>query len=681
MYICIVKALELTILSLAMIILSPAVRISAKTESDSLILQRVLTYRENMPDSADTLRTNVYLRYYFKTEKRNFMLMAIPSMFAISRGRREYAGETYSNIKIKDNVITESVRQLNTGTIPHHRYAMTTALRYLSPNVYNVTMFGNQVLSPFNKYNVKLYRYDITLLTDNRAEIVFRPKRHNTQLISGSAVVAKDSGRIIRMKFNGEYDMVNFNVDVTMDKDGIRSMLPKICDIDVKFHFIGNKIKASYHSVYDNPIFLPDSIVNSHDRELMAEVRPAPLPETFEYLYQKDDSARSVTDTVKIKKEEKKWKKLLWNSFGDYVINRTTGNFGINDQGAFRISPILNPLYLSYSGRRGITYKLRMNGSYRFTMNTDLSLEINAGYSFKQHQFYFNAPMRFYYNRRRNGFIGIEVGNGNRITNSSIVEQVKNESLDSIKWDQMDLDYFKDSYVKFVTNYDISDKWSIQPGFIYHRRSAVNKAGFEIAGRPVEYYSLAPSLQLQFRPSGWNGPIITADYERGMRIGKADMDYERFEFDFSWKRQFYRLRSLSMRFGNGFYTSKSHNSYFLDYVNFKEENIPGGWDDDWTGEFQLLNSNWYNASEYYVRGNVTYESPLMILSRIPYIGRLMETERIYMNVLFVEHLHPYVEYGYGFTNRFFSMGIFMATRNQTFDGFGCRFGIELFRDW
>ena len=171
-----------------MIILSPAVRISAKTESDSLILQRVLTYRENMPDSADTLRTNVYLRYYFKTEKRNFMLMAIPSMYAISRGRREYAGETYSNIKIKDNVITESVRQLNTGTIPHHRNAMTTALRYLSPNVYNVTMFGNQVLSPFNKYNVKLYRYDITLLTDNRAEIVFRPKRHNTQLISGSAV-------------------------------------------------------------------------------------------------------------------------------------------------------------------------------------------------------------------------------------------------------------------------------------------------------------------------------------------------------------------------------------------------------------------------------------------------------------------------------------------------------------
>ena len=82
-----------------------------------------------------------------------------------------------------------------------------------------------------------------------------------------------------------------------------------------------------------------------------------------------------------------------------------------------------------------------------------------------------------------------------------------------------------------------------------------------------------------------------------------------------------------------------------------------------------------------MRANVTYESPLMVLSRIPYVGRLMEIERIYMNVLFVEHLHPYIEYGYGFTNRFFSMGVFMATRNTQFDGFGCRFGFELFRDW
>lgn len=665
----------------AMLLWLYASGISARVESDSLILQRVLTYKRSLPVTMDGIHTNIYIRYYFKTERRNFTLMAIPSMYAISRGNREYAGETYSTIYIKDNVVKESSRQLNTGTIPRYKNTMTTMLKYLLPDIYNVTILDNQILSPFNEHNLNLYRYDITPLTDNRAEIVFRPKRYNTQLISGSAIVDRKTGRIIKVGFNGEYDMVNFHVNAEMGKDGLRSLLPKTCDIDATFHFIGNKIKASYHSVYDNPIFLPDSIVNSHDGKLMAEVRPDPLPETILGVYARSDSIKSKADTVKVKKEESKWKKILWNSFGDYVINRTKGNFGAKDQGAFRISPILNPLYLSYSGRRGVTYKLKMNGSYKFSMNRDISIEFKAGYSFKQNQFYFNIPIRFNFNKRRNGYIGFEIGNGNRITNSNIVEQIKHESLDSIDWDKMELDYFKDFYIKFMVNYDLSKKWSVKPGMVYHRRSAVNTAGFVAANRPTTYYSLAPSLEIQFRPSGWNGPIITADYERGVRIGSADMDYERFEFDVSWKKKFYSLRSMSLRFGSGFYTSKSRNSYFLDYTNFRDENIPGGWNDDWTGEFQLLNSNWYNVSEYYVRTNVTYESPLMIFSRIPYIGRLMEMERIYMNVLFVDHLHPYIEYGYGFTNRFFSMGFFMATRNREFDGVGFRFGFELFRDW
>lgn len=654
----------------------------ADNKSDSLILQRVLTYKQSVAEEVDAIHTNIYLRYYFKTDKRNITLVAIPSMYAISRGHREYAGETYSNIYIKNNTIAEATRQLNTGTIPHHRSAMTTMMKYLMPNIYDITVLDNQILSPFNYYNTALYKYDITYLTDSRVEIAFRPKRHNTQMISGTAIADRGTGRIIRVRFNGEYDMINFHVNAVMGKDGLHSLLPKTCDIDATFHFLGNKIQASYHSVYDNPVSLPDSITDSHDTSMMDEVRPDPLPEKFKAIYIKYDSINNKADSVEKKKEDKRWDQMLWDIFGDHIINRTKGNFGADGRGAFRISPILNPLELSYSGRRGVTYKLKINGSYSFSLNRELSLSFNSGYSFKQHQLYFRLPVRFTYNKKRNGFAEIEIGNGNRITNSNIVEQIKNETLDSIDWNKMNLDYFKDFYIKLHANYDISEKWSLQPGAVYHKRSAVNKTGFDIAKRPVKYYSFAPSLQIQFRPYGWKGPVFTADYERGIKnILNADMDYERFEFDASWKKQFHSLRALSLRTGSGFYTSKSRNAYFLDYTNFRDENIPGGWNDDWTGEFQLLNSNWYNASEYYIRTNTTYESPLMLLSRIPYIGRLMEMERIYINTLFVEHLHPYIEYGYGFTNRFFSIGVFLATRNKDFDGFGCRFGFELFRDW
>ena len=72
--------------------------------------------------------------------------------------------------------------------------------------------------------------------------------------------------------------MVNFHIKAEMGKKGVRSLLPKTCDIEASFHFVGNKIKASVHSVYDNPIFMPDSIVDSHDERMMAKVRPTPLP-------------------------------------------------------------------------------------------------------------------------------------------------------------------------------------------------------------------------------------------------------------------------------------------------------------------------------------------------------------------------------------------------------------------
>ena len=142
-----------------------------------------------------------------------------------------------------------------------------------------------------------------------------------------------------------------------------------------------------------------------------------------------------------------------------------------------------------------------------------------------------------------------------------------------------------------------------------------------------------------------------------------------------------RLQALSMRAGLGFYTQKDRDAFFLDYSNFRENTLSGGWNDDWSGEFELLNRNWYNSSNYYLRGNLTYESPLLLLSWLPIVGRFMETERLYMSVLSVTHLHPYVECGYGFTTRLFSIGVFAANMNGKFDWVGCKLGFELFRDW
>jgi hypothetical protein len=247
----------------------------------------------------------------------------------------------------------------------------------------------------------------------------------------------------------------------------------------------------------------------------------------------------------------------------------------------------------------------------------------------------------------------------------------------------MKLDYFKDMNLKMSANYDILDhSISLQAGFVTHRRSAVEKSGLKAANKPTSYRSFAPFLEIQYRLFGKDGPVITTQYEQGIKgICKSDVRYERYEFDGQYVNKMPCMQTLQMRCGFGFYTDRSHGDYFLDYTNFHENYIPTGWNNNWSGEFELLDPNWYNASKYYMRANVAYESPLMILSFIPRIGNFIEKEKLYGSLLGVHNLWPYAEFGYGFVNRIFSAGIFCGVSRQHFEGFGLKIGFELFNNW
>lgn len=187
-------------------------------------------------------------------------------------------------------------------------------------------------------------------------------------------------------------------------------------------------------------------------------------------------------------------------------------------------------------------------------------------------------------------------------------------------------------------------------------------------------------IGLKFQPWLNNGPTLSIDYERAIKgVMNSDLEYERWEFDAQWKKKIPGLRVLNLRAGGGFFT-KSGN-YFVDYVNFRDENLPGGWDDNWSGDVQLLRSREYNRSDYYIRSNVSYETPMMFATWIPYLGKYIEKERFYLSNVLLEHSRPYYELGYGFTNRYISVGAFASFRNTTFDRAGVEVEIELFRRW
>jgi hypothetical protein len=352
-----------------------------------------------------------------------------------------------------------------------------------------------------------------------------------------------------------------------------------------------------------------------------------------------------------------------------------------SDKAEIYLTPIINPLYVRYSGSRGFSYKMRLYTRYTFSAHRYLTFEPTFGYNFKQRQFYFTAPLRMTYNPKRNGYAEIIWGNGNRISNSTVMDQINHEHRDTIDFNDKDMDKFTDNHLQVFNNIMIFDWFDIESGVVYHQRVALNKDLMRYYDVPTVYRSFAPMIGLKFSPWLNGGPTFAIDWERSIKgIFQSNINYERWEFDAQWKKKLPGLRVLNLRAGYGFYTDKNEN-YFLDYANFRDNNLPEGWDDDWSGDFQLLNSRLYNESDFYLRCNVSYESPLLLATWTPYVGKYIEKERFYISNVIVGHTRPYTEIGYGFTNRYISVGLFASFMNTHFQKFGISFDFELFKRW
>lgn len=601
-------------------------------------------------------------------------------MYSIARGNRNYIGENIGRISFKAIDDYRIDQKTLKSTIPHNRKAMDVMMRFIIPNLYGISLFDKYMLSPFNFSNRIFYRYRISISDEGRACVNFTPKLNNTQLVKGFAIIDRYTGKIIHTRFSGEYDMVTFEVNAYMgDDDTPYALLPTRCDSKAVFKFMGNELRVRFYANFECKVPDIDSIDDKKAESIIDSVRPDPLERIEESIYREhiqENIAKDSAQATVVKRKNKMLKKT-WDIVDDYILS---GQDASNDNASVTLSPLFNPLYLSYSHSHGLAYKMDIGARYIFAPDRYITFTPRLGYNFKIKKFYFNAPLRYTFDAKRNGWVELTWANGNRITNSSVLEIIQEENRDTIDFSSLNLDYFDDEMVSLSGNMQITKHLEMALGFVYHLRSAVNRHEMEQLGKPSEYRSFAPMVTLTFRPHP-EGPTFTANYERGLtNILQSNIKYERWEFDASFKKVLHSLRKYNLRAGGGFYTNKS-TDYFVDFANFHDNYIPGGWDDDWTGDFQLLNSQWYNASKYYFRTNVSYESPLLLVTWIPLIGKYIETERIYANFLQIEHTRPYTEIGYGLTNRYFSIGLFASFLNGSFNEFGSKFSFELFRRW
>ena len=670
-------------LLISLLILSMPTAMSG-AKNDSPILDKIYEYHQLHRDEIHNIQDNVYAKFRFNVEKRNVILWLIPSMYVLAKDPREYIRESYNNVTFKNEHDFDVNKQVVTGTIRKNRKAMPVIIDYNTPRIYDITLYDGYMLSPFNRINRHYYRYKQIRQSDGTTRLEFRPKLYNTQLVNGFAIVETETGRIIRTVINGEFDMLSFCSDVRHENNDSLALMPTQCTTAATFRFMGNRVSTVFNSKYHQTKSLPDSIIEAESMTLMDSLRPVPLAESDKRIYealaqrQREAEEAAAADTTEHKVN--KWKHFWWDIVGDNLVTPLAAESKDKDA-EFRLSPIINPLNVRYSGSKGISYKMNLSFHYKFNEHRYLSLEPMFGYNFKQRQFYFTAPLRMTYNPKRNGYAEIVWGNGNRISNSSVLDQINHEHGDSLSFNEPDADKFKDTYVKLTNNIMLYEWFDLETRLVYHQRTAVNKGLMIKYDMPTRYRSFGPALKFKFRPWLERGPVITVDYERSFKnVLRSNIQYERWELDGQWKMKIAGLRLLNLRTGYGFYTNKSDN-FFLDYANFCENNLPEGWDDRWTGNFQLLDSKVYNESNFYYRNNVSYETPMLFATWLPYIGKYIEKERLYFSNVIVQDTRPYFEIGYGLTNRYVSLGFFASFYNTKFQRGGITFDFELFKRW
>jgi len=651
-------------------------------KKDSLILSRIYDYPRYHQPYSDSIIDNVYLKYRFNVERRNPTLWLIPTMYVLAKDNRQYIRETYNKILYTNEHDYDIVSQVKAGTIRRNRKAMPTLRDLVYPKIYDVALYDGHILSPFHRANRKFYKYrQETNMSDGTTRIDFKPKLfYNTQLLNGYAIVETETGRILKSVFNGEFDMINFRTELNYSNKGGQFITPWRSSTAATFKFIGNRVSANLTSVHNCKATLPDSIPLQDGKAVMDTLRPIPLTVEEEELYEKTENyfptPPAPEDTVA--KKPNLFKKIFWDTIGETLVTPIRAE---SEQAYFRLSPIIDPLAIRYSDSKGFSYKMKLRFQYTFSLHRYLKFNPYFGYNFKIKQIFFDAPLRMTYNPKRNGYAELSMGNGNRIRNSTVEEMIKEEYGDTLDFTDMEMNKFKNTYVRAFNNIMLFDWLDIETGVVFHRRSAVNKAMMSQYNMPTVYTSFAPMLGIKILPWQNGGPLVSIDWERGFKdVFNSNISYERWETDVQWKRHMPGLRVLNMRAGYGTYSHREHN-YFVDFDNFQDTNLPDGWDDDWSGDFQLLNGSEFNRSNYYIRANVSYESPLMFATWIPYVGKYIEKERFYINSVLLERSRPYYEVGYGFTNRYISVAAFASFKNSHFERMGFKFDFEIFRRW
>lgn len=684
------------------------------------VLNRIFDYASFYSTRVKSFKSDLYLKGMFTINKKNRIMKYIPSMFSLEDSVNNYLHESISELQYTaPSIYDRKVKAVST-TFNKSKGRFFDIMDYMKFNVYSSSLMEGKILSPLNEQSKIHYSYSVdTMAVINGSryyKIIVKPRFKSTKLIEGYLWFSVDDWTVSEYEFSGTYGLITFKLKMNMGNTPETKYLPCYMDLDADFKFMKNSMHMSYSGWinYTEVIFADegDSIIRLRNKDRynlsnyytlscdtsrlvtdidsFAKLRPFPLSEYEDSLYS-DKQLRLERNKEKAKldsisKLNEKKSIVFLGQLGDALIS--SYDIDLPKLGSVNCSPLINPFLISYSHRKGISYRQEYKYNRLFYDGKLLRITPQIGYNFTKKEFYAQADVQYIYNPQKNAKFEIHAGNGKRIYSSVVLDQLEAMPDSTLSFDGLDLDYFKDINVNLSHDIEIMNGLTLWTGISMHWRYTKSNPEIESKVRS-RYNSFAPRVKLEWTPGMYyymNGnrkinvgsyyPTFSADYERGLKVFKNSSEYERLELSAMQRIKIRNIHSFNYNVGCGFFFNRK-DVYFADFANFYSTNLPEGWDDI-GGKFQMLDGRWYNAASHYFKCNVTYESPFILLYPVSKMLSLVQEERIYGGILFMPHLNPYFELGYGIGTHIFDAGIFIGNERGKFTSVGFKFTFELF---
>ena len=696
---------------------------------------------ETYAEAVEEYDAEVYMRVYVETLKKNWLYRythLIPNFVMHNRKGDEGVIEVLSDLKFTyPNNYTADIKNLS-GTFTQKNITEMLPINLINLNVYSEMSANELFFMPLRETSKKYYRYELKrTFTQNGTTfctISFTPIYKSPKLLEGTFVIEKDSWRVMQFVSEGIDLASEFSIELNMGNSESTKMLPVSAVIHQKFSYLGNVVtnrnlvNINYKSIKLNPKREKEKNLNlsnffkvrldsvpiqnnslfwEKSRKIPLQAKEKELLDEF-YLEQSREKEKQAAKMGKDSLNDNKNNTMEWAKTmvmdSRYKYKATSITYG----------GIFNPTLFGYSSFDGLTYGQEVKVNYELKRQSSLEFNAFVGYMFKRKELFTDISASWNYNPTHLGRLSISVGNDNKTYSSIFLQEIQDSLVNNgLNIKDLAFDYYKNYYLRIYNTVEVANGFSIGTGLDYHIRDATDNKVDESAiissismdntalnGNGTEGITklfkrrktFAPVLTLTWTPEQYyrferrqkiyvrsRFPTMKVQFSKGLKgvLGSAS-EYNRLEFDISQNIQLDLMKSFQYHIGMGFFSNQK-SEYFTDFEYFAKRNFPDTWDDGIGGVFNLLDRQFYNASDTYIQNHFMYESPFIILNLVPVLAKGVVTERLYLSHLFNPYIRSYAEFGYGIGNNFLNAAIFGSFHKLKFHEVGFKVSLNIFK--